>query len=333
MQDLAPLYRFRSLKYGIGELRDSYLYFSTFDELNDPMECFYRLFFKENKELYENFFKHFLENMCQHSGIAKQHTHNNNAHFNDYLQEVIKRLANNVLWAEDLKPTLTDIYNKYYGKQRYIYHKINKYIKELKGRVINEKLICAFSRLGGSVILKCGEILMWAHYADGFKGFCLEFSEIKVQDGSLQNKLTHKDIDYRNNDIKNLQFSVGLCVAGNANKLDINNTPPKQLQLKYNDKYETIYNTKLKAWKYEKEHRYSILKKYLPEQRLYYDFKCLKSITFGTRIPLKEQRKIINNIKQKCQQYNHKVKFYKVKIDENSGVLIRKELANLDEMY
>ena len=327
------LYRFRSLKYGIDELRDSYLYFLTLDELNDPMECFYRLFFKESAELYEKLFKNFLENMRQYSDTAKQYTHSNNTHFNNYLQETIKRLADNELWAEDLKPTLTDIYTKYYGKQKYIYHKINKYIKEIKGRVINEKLICAFSKIGGSAALNDSEILMWAHYASGHSGICMEFSEIRAQDRNLQSKLTHRDIEYHNDDIKNLQFSVGLCVADNANKLDINDTPPKQLKLKYGDKYESIYNTKLKAWDYEKEHRYTILKKYLPEQKLYYDFKCLKSITFGRRIPLKEQYKITKNIKQKCQEYNHKVKFYKVEIDENNGFLVRKPLENPNELY
>ena len=162
---------------------------------------------------------------------------------------------------------------------------------------------------------------MWAHYADGFKGFCLEFSEIKTQDENLQNKLTHKDIDYRNNDIKNLQFSVGLCVDGNANKLDINNTPPKQLQLKYSDKYESIYNTKLKAWKYEKEYRYTIPKQHLQEQKLYYDFSCLKSITFGVRTPQDKVDEIIKIIKQQHKgRHNHSVEFYKVNIKNGKFV-------------
>ena len=57
------------------------------------------------------------------------------------------------------------------------------------------------------------------------------------------------------------------------------------LQLKYNKKYESIYNTKLKAWDYEKEHRYSIAKSDLPNQKLHYDFMNLKSITFGINTP------------------------------------------------
>lgn len=58
------LYRFRSLnKNTFDELTKSYLYFSTIDKLNDPMECFYKLFFNENAELYKNLFKHFLATM------------------------------------------------------------------------------------------------------------------------------------------------------------------------------------------------------------------------------------------------------------------------------
>ena len=63
MQD--SLYRFRPLNtHTIDELKKSYLYFSTIDSLNDPMECFYRLSFcekaNENTDLYKNLFTHFL---------------------------------------------------------------------------------------------------------------------------------------------------------------------------------------------------------------------------------------------------------------------------------
>lgn len=63
MQD--SLYRFRPLNtHTIDELKKSYLYFSTIDSLNDPMEHFYLLFFDEDEKFYKNLFKHFLAVMC-----------------------------------------------------------------------------------------------------------------------------------------------------------------------------------------------------------------------------------------------------------------------------
>ncbi len=158
------------------------------------------------------------------------------------------------IWIEDLRDYFINSYIEHYGKKGNIKSKVNTYIKELRKLVINEKLICSFSKIGGSATFNDSEILMWAHYASGHSGICLEFSKIMAQDRNLQSKLTHRDIEYHNDNIKNLQFSVGLAASNNENKFDFLNKKMQlgALQLKYNKKYESIYNTKLKAWDYEK---------------------------------------------------------------------------------
>ena len=252
---MTSLYRFRPLKYAVSEIRNLYLYFSTIDKLNDPMECFYRLFFEEDKKLYKKLFKHFIKNIHSDNNQNDNFTNLDNW-IDKNLQETIKSLVNKGLWAEDLKPTLINVYIKYYGKQSNIKHKINTYIKELKKLVINERLVCSFSKLDSNVNLSDDEILMWTHYASGHSGICLEFNDIIALDENLQDKLTHRNIDYRNDGIKNLQFSVGLAASNNENKPEFleNRMQLGELQLIYNGKYETIHHTKLKVWKYESEY-------------------------------------------------------------------------------
>lgn len=328
-------HRFRPLKYVVSELKNSYLYFSTIDKLNDPMECFYRLFFNENGELYKNLFKHFIKNI--HSDNKCGNFNNLDSWIDENLREIVESLANKGLWAEDLKPTLINVYIRYYGKQNKIKRKVNTYIKELKELVINEKLVCSFSKLDNNINLSNNEILMWAHYASGHSGICLEFSDIVAQDENLQDKLKKSPIIYSNNDIKNLQFSVGLAASNNENKLEFlgNRIQLGELQLIYNGKYETIYHTKLKAWEYESEYRYSIRKsdlidsKSLLTQKLKYDFSCLKSITFGERTPQNKRDEITKIIDKKCREYHHKVAFYEVYIDDSFGKFKRKLYKDL----
>lgn len=156
----------------------------------------------------------------------------------------------------------------------------------------------------------------------------MEFDEIQPQI-SLENKLKHKDIDYEkseNYNVKNLQFSVGLALSNGDIKM---NFLPRRLWLKdlediYNEKYKYIYNTKLEAWKYENEYRYSIRKKDLESQKLKYDFRCLKSITFGERTPQNKRDEIKKIIDKKYKEHNHKVAFYEVYIDDSCGKFKRK---------
>lgn len=170
------LYRFRKLNnHTLDELKKSYLYFSTIDRLNDHMECFYRLFFNESADLYKNLFKHFLKNM--HDDAKDNDL---DRWISENLNEIIRRLADNHngIWVENLSDSLISAYIKRYGRQGNIKSKVAKYIKGIRKLVINERLICSFSKIGGSATLNDGEILMWAHYADGHSGICMEFSEI-----------------------------------------------------------------------------------------------------------------------------------------------------------
>ena len=58
------VYRFRSMKYLLGEkyqeLKKREIYFSSPEQLDDPMEGLRDIFWRRNKILWENFFKHYV---------------------------------------------------------------------------------------------------------------------------------------------------------------------------------------------------------------------------------------------------------------------------------
>lgn len=363
---MTSLYRFRPLnthtidERARDELENSYLYFSTIDKLNDPMECFYRLFFNEGVELYENLFKHFLAVMhladidtklngkeTFRKDIVKNVFEFDEAMFKNLdfdnrkerIREIIDSLKNREVWENEIKENLIKVYRQFYPQDssERVEFRAMKYFTQFRQFVVSELLVCCFSEFESTNERNCidlsnNEILMWAHYAGGHSGICLEFDEIQPQI-SLENKLKHKDIDYEkseNYNVKNLQFSVGLALSNGDIKM---NFLPRRLWLKdlediYNEKYKYIYNTKLNVWEYENEHRYSIRKsdlidsKGLLTQKLKYDFRCLKSITFGKRTPLDKQKQIINLMRNK----HPNIAFYKVDIDENLGVLVRERI-------
>lgn len=165
MQD--SLYRFRPLNtHTIDELKKSYLYFSTIDSLNDPMECFYQLCFSEkenvNTDLYKNLFTHFLAVMCIVSldsklngkesfkkDLARQvfefdkdieifRNVNLDRWIDEHCQDIIRSLANSQIWENKIKEHLIKIYKKYYCKdsndnaRKYAESRVIEYLAQLK---------------------------------------------------------------------------------------------------------------------------------------------------------------------------------------------------------
>jgi len=99
------------------------------------------------------------------------------------------------------------------------------------------------------------DILMWGHYADSFKGFCLEFRT------EFDPFLNFNQVKYKNCfptfDILNLYLNQN------------------------NSGVEDLYCTKYIKWKYEKEWRVLHFK---AGTLFHYEPKCLKAIYFGPKI-------------------------------------------------
>jgi len=142
--------------------------------------------------------------------------------------------------------------------------------------------------------------LLWSHYANEHKGFCIEYDINKLKgDYILSNNVNEINIKYQLN-------------------------PPNYKALKSviknnKDVMLTLFGIKSSSWKYENELRLifdiSGNKSYHPT--------ALKSIYFGLNMNLEEKKFIINGLK------NINVKFYQMEKSENSYIL-KATLLNQD---
>lgn len=132
----------------------------------------------------------------------------------------------------------------------------------------NSMGICSFSRARKNQ-------LMWAHYADEHKGFCIGFNEdllkqsnveIRAIDVEYQSKLPESQV------LKSFQMSG---VNSIESKIDRN-------------AYNSIIGTKYTNWKYERERRLV-----LPQSKaISFSSKSVVSIAFGLRMTEIDKKKL-----------------------------------------
>jgi len=118
--------------------------------------------------------------------------------------------------------------------------------------------------------------LLWAHYGDGHKGFCLGYKTDKlIGDFSLE-KRRLLPVQYS----KSLpRFSIAMI--GNDEKIKIK-----------------LIGTKSKLWSYENEVR--LISKV---GKNYYEPDSLKSVYFGLRMPESQKKQIMETLKGRKIQY------------------------------
>lgn len=144
-----------------------------------------------------------------------------------------------------------------------------------------------------SLSMTFSDELMWAHYANSHKGFCIEYETTKIKDKYLAPQMvTELKVDY-NPKPQTLTY------------LDINEN---------NKIFKKLFATKSLKWGYEEEIRLIFdsfeLKDYHPS--------ALTGIYFGTRFPSKKKQQLINSLT------NRDVRFYEMYREENSYNLKRK---------
>ncbi|WP_161985085.1 DUF2971 domain-containing protein [Agarivorans sp. Toyoura001] len=126
--------------------------------------------------------------------------------------------------------------------------------------------------------------LMWSHYADGLRGFCLVFDgELLQQDiyNSSNKSMRPIKIQYQNipNTLKLLDFIESESVLGSDNNFNFVDAVTKTVA------------TKSKEWSYENEFRILSLSK---SQFHHYSEGSLKEVVIGEKMPL-EQRKLLSD--------------------------------------
>lgn len=190
----------------------------------------------------------------------------------------------------------------------------NKRVKDRLSKIFAKFFVTCFSATSNP-----DNVLMWSHYTDSHKGFCIKY---KV----LDNKITHlevevpifsvpdfalkevvdlelKHIDYKDN--MNNKYSPVECLGPTDDK-------DKETMAK---KIKEILHSKFKVWEYEKEYRLvsypskeEVEKSTYPQGKLIdlpSDMLEIEEIIFGCRCPDKN----IATIKQIFKDKNKDIKF------------------------
>lgn len=129
-------------------------------------------------------------------------------------------------------------------------------------------------------------IQMWGHYADSFKGICLEFDI----DKKFENKLVK--VEYRNNPIA----------------INLKENSMKDEKYPFVEDFLDFFRYKHKDWEYEREYR--LVSGTQNSEK--YPTKSLKAIYFGVNCPIEKQVEIY----QKTMKHQH-IQYYYMLIPEN----------------
>ena len=146
-------------------------------------------------------------------------------------------------------------------------------------------------------------MLMWAHYADSYKGVCIEY-DMKRADDII--KKTLFPVVYTKD--RRIYASVDELISF----LDEENSEQSL------EDYKGIFLSKASYWKYENEWRILILNNGKSNHVIELPLRCVSSIYMGPRISKKHQECIVKMV-ENYNKFNtqHKIKLYTAMLDEN----------------
>ncbi|WP_409590369.1 DUF2971 domain-containing protein [Vibrio jasicida] len=153
--------------------------------------------------------------------------------------------------------------------------------KALVGTVHKSKAICMSMEDTEAGKDPLYENLMWSHYADGLRGFCMVFDSEKLQTHFYEQELTVRPIEVEYQDTP---ITLSLNEFARSRHI-LNDNPMKDV---ISDVTKSV-GTKSKAWSYEKEFRMISLENsnahsYLPDS--------LIEIVLGEKMP-QDQKKLV----------------------------------------
>jgi|LQYC01.1.fsa_nt_gi hypothetical protein len=248
MQVPPKLYKYQPYKaLSIRNLENNQIFFSQPVNFNDPFDC--RLsFFKASptEQNYLKLAKIYSDGICQGKKLPKKYL--TNGKINDAFRKEVDAIQEQT-------------------------------IKTRNRQIRYEGGVACFSA-------KRDDILMWAHYAKGHHGFCLEF------DTTYEPFMNARKVHY-----------TSKLPKVNVLKVILHEISPEK-------QFRRMTTAKYKSWKYEQEWR--IL---LHDERPYtYVPKALTGIYFGSEMKFKHQKNIASIVRGQ----NPTVKFYRGKRDTES---------------
>lgn len=210
--------------------------------------------------------------------------------------------------------------------------KLESILEEIK-KVRDEQFVPAFQCFLQDLRVTCFSVsgwdnqLMWAHYANSYRGICIEydFSKITFDMGSL------REVRYSDTrPILSLR-SIGLKAIDVMKML---NDPIKEYALKraaLNDENINFIieqlTVKNSLWAYEQEWRLINIAKSADSPFLFIHMPHIKSITLGARIDEHIKRLILDV----CQEMH--IKCYQLELDDNDYTIKRREINDEDIVF
>ncbi|MFZ0596793.1 MAG: DUF2971 domain-containing protein [Flavobacterium sp.] len=126
--------------------------------------------------------------------------------------------------------------------------------------------------------------LLWAHYANSHRGFCIEYDLDKLVDSYIHESKSHFPVLY------------------NLKPSELDFTDISQASTDSGSLLQKIFACKSKEWEYEKEYR--IVTNDFGIQN--YDFDAVKSIYFGLKMPDYQKKEMMDRLSGRC------IKFYQI---------------------
>jgi hypothetical protein len=194
----------------------------------------------------------------------------------------------------NLRQDINELLKNILGSEDNWKHNLKKQALGILQPEINELGLLSFSAIND-------DILMWSHYADGHKGFCLQFDKTGLESWKYS-----QSVDY---DDKYLTFR------------EFNNAFPED-----NEKMvHILLLRKSKHWKYEYEWRIIAKPDDDNSGNRYYKFpeELLTGVIFGCQMP-NDKKKIIKDFLKSRKSH---IQFYEAKKKENEFALEIKEIG------
>ncbi len=165
---------------------------------------------------------------------------------------------------------------------------------------INDKIsILSFSKLNSDIVI-------WSHYADSYKGICLEFETVKVKNSQCL-LIEPNQIKTNNAYIKDGFLPVY--------KVIYKNTMPKKydFMLGKDNKLVRFVLAKHKNWIYEQEYRSYLWEDIINTQKIKYRIECLTGIIFGYKSSIEDRKLVLSIIQSNYLNIGSRIKYYLTK--------------------
>ena len=155
---------------------------------------------------------------------------------------------------------------------------------------VNSARICCFSS-------EDTNLLMWAHYGDGLRGFCIEFD---LEALLLENQFDARIIDVNYSSIPPVLETISYPLANDIYWHAEDEDSDKAVDY-MTDFYSKMLASKPLQWQYEKEVRLIFHSKRVETEGEFYNYpqSAIKAIVIGEKMSEQDRNKIYEILKQK----------------------------------